>query len=120
MSARIVMHFEDAAVTLELVEGAASRALLARLPLVLRMTCGGIGVCGQLSFELPHDAASVHAGWRDGDVNYSPAGGWLALFFDDEENSARYGSQLTLGRIEGPLDVVRSLSGIFDVLIERA
>ena len=77
-----------------------------------------MGCCGQLSFSLPHDAVDVHPGWSDGDLNYKPEGDWFALFFDDEENSARYGGQVTLGHAVGPLDVLRGLSGTQEVRIE--
>ena len=73
------------------------------------MSVSSVGCCGQLSFSLPHDAAGVHPGWSDGDLNYKPEGDWLALFFDDERNSARYGGQVTLGHVVGPLDALRGL-----------
>ena len=59
----------------------------------------------------------MHRGWTDGDLNYNPSGGWLAIFFDDERNSMRYGDQLTIGRVDGPLEVLRALDGRLDVLL---
>lgn len=115
---RVELRIGEVAVPVELDGSAASRALVARLPLELPMSVSSVGCCGQLPFSLPHDAADVHPGWSDGDLNYKPEGDWLALFFDDEENSTRYGGQVTLGHAVGPLDVLRDLEGTHDVRIE--
>ena len=115
---RVELWIGEAAVPVELNGSTAARALAARLPQVLSMGVSSVGCCGQLGFSLPCDAADVHPGWRDGDLNYKPEGDWLALFFDDEENSARYGGQVTLGRVNGPLDALRELEGTHDVRIE--
>ena len=72
----------------------------------------------ELPLSLPADPVLVHRGWTDGDLNYNPAGGWLAIFFDDERNSMRYGDQLTIGRVEGSLEPLRALEGRLDALIE--
>ena len=82
------------------------------------MSVSSVGCCGQLPFSLPHGVADVHPGWSDGDLNYKPEGDWLALFFDDERNSARYGGQVTLGHAVGSLDSLRGLSGAHEARIE--
>ena len=106
---RVELRIGEVAVPVELNGSAAARALAARLPQTLSMSVSSVGCCGQLSFSLPHDAADVHPGWSDGDLNYKPEGDWLALFFDDEKNSARYGGQVTLGHVVGLLDALRGL-----------
>ncbi|OUP10847.1 cyclophilin-like fold protein [Collinsella sp. An2] len=108
---RVTMEFDAVAVPVELNDSPAAQALLQHLPLRLSMNGSSVGCCGQLPFALPHDAAQLHDGWADGDLNYKPAGDWLALFFDDEENSARYGGQVTLGHVTGPLGPLRDLAG---------
>lgn len=118
MAERIVMHIEGAAIPVRLNDTAAARAFAALLPLRLRMSASAVGICGASPFALPADSALVHRGWANGDINYNPGGGWLAVFFDDEGNSGRYGDQLTIGRIEGPLAPLRTLTGTYDVLIE--
>ena len=115
---RVELQMDGVTVPVELNGSAAARALVARLPQTLPMSVSSVGCCGQLPFSLPHNAADVHPGWSDGDLNYKPEGDWLALFFDDERNSARYGGQVTLGHVDGPLDTVRALAGTFDVRIE--
>lgn len=117
MGRRIAVRLGDVTVRATLNETPASRALAERLPLTLRMCASTVGCCGALPFSLPADPALVHRGWTDGDLNYNPSGGWLAIFFDDERNSMRYGDQLTIGRVDGPLEVLRALDGRLDVLL---
>ena len=118
MGKRIVVRLGDVAVRAMLNDTPAARALAERLPLTLRMCASTVGCCGALPFSLPAGPGFVHRGWTDGDLNYNPAGGWLAIFFDDERNSMRYGDQLTIGRVEGPLEPLRALEGRLDALIE--
>ena len=117
MGRQIAVRLGDVTVRATLNETPAARALAERLPLVLRMCASTVGCCGALPFSLPADPALVHRGWTDGDLNYNPSGGWLAIFFDDERNSMRYGDQLTIGRVDGPLEVLRALDGRLDVLL---
>lgn len=117
MGRRIAVRLGDVTVRATLNETPAARALAERLPLTLRMCASTVGCCGALPFSLPADPALVHRGWTDGDLNYNPSGGWLAIFFDDEKNSMRYGDQLTIGRVDGPLEVLRALDGRLDVLL---
>lgn len=117
MGRRIAVRLGDVTVRATLNETPAARALTERLPLTLRMCASTVGCCGALPFSLPADPALVHRGWTDGDLNYNPSGGWLAIFFDDERNSMRYGDQLTIGRVDGPLEVLRALDGRLDVLL---
>ena len=116
---RVELRIGEVAVPVELNGSAAARALAAQLPQTLPMSASSVGCCGQLPFSLPHDEADIHSGWSDGDLNYKPEGNWLALFFDDERNSARYGGQVTLGHAAGPLEALRGLTGTVDVRIER-
>ena len=114
---RVELRIGEAVVPVELNGSAAACALAARLPQALSMSVSSVGCCGQLPFSLPHGVADVHPGWSDGDLNYKPEGDWLALFFDDERNSARYGGQVTLGHAEGSLDALRGLDGTRDAFI---
>ena len=115
---RVELRIGEVAVPVELNGSAAARALAERLPQALSMSVSSVGCCGQLPFSLPCVAADAHPGWCDGDLNYKPEGDWLALFFDDERNSARYGGQVTLGHAVGPLDALCDLEGTHGVRIE--
>ena len=115
---RVELWIGEVVLPVELNGSTAAQAFAAHLPLTPRMSVSSVGCCGQLGFPLPHDATDVHPGWSDGDLNYKPEGDWLALFFDDERNSMRYGGQVTLGHAAGPLDALRGLTGTHDVRIE--
>ncbi len=118
MAQRIRLQFDEIAVICRLNETETARAFARLLPQTIAMSGTGIDLCGPMPAELPYDSVLVHHGWKDGDVNYNPEGGWLALFFDDEENSLRFGDQLTIGHIEGSLDVLRGRAGRYLVRIE--
>ena len=118
MAIHIDLQLAGYAVHATLSESAAAQELAAHLPLTLRMSGTGIDLTGQLPFSLPCGAADVHPGWSDGDLNYKPEGDWLALFFDDERNSARYGGQVTLGHAVGSLDALRGPARTCEVRIE--
>lgn len=118
MAIHIDLQLAGYAVHATLSESAAAQELAAHLPLTLRMSGTGIDLTGQLPFSLPCDSDCIHRGWENGDINYCPCGNWLAVLFADEENSARYGGQVTLGRVDGPLDALRGLSGSHEARIE--
>ncbi len=117
---RVMMEFGTVAIPVELNASATARALAERLPLSLRVSGSSVGCCGRLPFSLPYGPDELHGGWSDGDLNYKPAGDWLALFFDDEENSGRYRGQVTLGHAQGPLGALRGLAGGCTVRVSRA
>ena len=114
---RVELRIGEVVLPVELNGSTAAQTFAAHLPQTLRMSVSSVGCCGQLGFSLPCDATDVHPGWSDGDLNYKPEGDWLALFFDDERNSARYGGQVTLGHAVGPLDALRELEGFHDAFI---
>lgn len=118
MATGVIMRFGDVEARGTLNDGETARAFAERLPTTIRVSGTGIDFCGQMPFALPYDEADVHNGWTNGDINYNPHGGWFALLYDDEENSARYGDQLVMGRVEGSLDALRALGGSYDLRIE--
>lgn len=120
MATRINMTFGGTVIPAELNDTETARAFVSELPTTIRVSSTGIDFCGRMPFELPYEEAQVGHGWTNGDVNYNPGGGWFALLFDDEENSARYGDQVNMGRVIGPLDALHGLSGSYDLVIERA
>ena len=117
---RVTVAMDGCAVAGELNDTLPARALARLLPLDLTFTGTGIALCAPLPVELPCDDALIHCGWRDGDINYSVQGGWLAVLCGDEENSGRYGGQCTIGHIEGSLERLRRLTGAHAARIVRA
>ncbi len=95
-----------------LLKGTASAAAFSELlPLSLTACCTGVALCAAMPCALPVDAGEVHRGWCNGDIAYNPVGGWLSVLIGDEENSLRYGDQVTLGHIEGDFEALRALEG---------
>lgn len=119
-STKILMHFGDTCVKATLNESETAQKFIEHLPVTIPVNGTGIDFCGQMPFSLPYEESQVHFGWKNGNVNYNPEGGWFAVLFDDEENSQRYGDQVNMGRIEGPLDELHALHGAYKVRIEQA
>lgn len=110
-SNRIKLDFDACSATALLKDTASADAFAELLPLSLTACCTGVALCAAMPCALPIDAGEVHRGWCDGDIAYNPAGGWLSVLIGDEENSLRYGDQVTLGHIEGDLEALRALEG---------
>lgn len=120
MGRRIVMSIDNRRVRGTLNDTETARAVAALLPFELLMCGTGIDLCGKMPRPLPADPALVHRGWVNGDINYNPGGGWLAILFDDEENSRRYCDQLTIGRVTDPACSLRGIVGRHLVRFEDA
>jgi hypothetical protein len=115
------MTFGSEAVYASLNDTETARAFAARLPQTIAVSGTGVDFCGPMPFDLPFEGAQVHRGWTNGDVNYNPQGGWFAILHGGQGDSARYGDQVVMGRIEGEdLRRVQSLSGAYDLLVELA
>jgi hypothetical protein len=121
MPDKIVLRFGDTDVPAQLNDTETARAFSRHLPVRVHVSGTGVDFCGRMPFSLPYEQGQVHSGWTNGDVNYNPGGGWLAVLYDGEEGSARYGDQVVMGRI-APEDLPRmqGLSGSYDLVIERA
>ena len=120
MSRTVLMHFGDTTITGKLNDTDTAKAFAERLPLTITVSGTGIDFCGRMPGSLPYEPSQVHNGWRNGDINYNPEGGWFAILFDDEEHSERYDDQVVMGRVTDSLDVFHALRGSYDVRIELA
>ncbi len=108
---RIRLDFDTCSATALLKDTASAAAFTELLPLSLTACCTGVALCAAMPCALPIAADAVHRGWCNGDIAYNPTGGWLSVLVGDEENSLRYGDQVTLGHIEGDLEVLCALEG---------
>ena len=121
MPTPITLTFGETTVHAVLNDTETAQAFAAKLPVTVYVSGTGIDFCGQMPFSLPYEDTQVHHGWTNGDLNYNPGGGWLALLYGGEEDSMRYGDQVIMGRVEGEeLVRVRQLSGSYDLRIELA
>lgn len=116
----INMRFGEAVVPAQLNDSATAKAFADKLPATITVSGTGIDFCGHMPFSLPYEQSQVGRGWKNGDVNYNPGGGWFAVLFDDEENSERYGDQVNIGRVTCDLSVLHELDGTYEVVVEEA
>lgn len=121
MAGKIRLTFGDTKVLAELNDTETAQTFSSRLPLTVQVSGTGVDFCGRMPFSLPYEQGQVHRGWTNGDVNYNPGGGWLAVLYDGEEGSMRYGDQVVMGRIASEdLPRMQELAGSYDLVIERA
>lgn len=116
---RIRLDFGSTIIHATTNETGTAQAFVGRLPCTVSVSGTGLDFCGRMPFSLPYEQSQVHHGWTNGDVNYNPGGGWFAVLFDGEEDSARYGDQVSMGRVDaGDLPLLHELDGSFQVRIE--
>lgn len=85
----------------------AARDLIGRLPLTVSGYDSGIDYCCTLASGA-FDPGETQTGWRNGDI--SLGGGWFALLYGGQEQSAAYRNMMIVGRIDdGDLKLVKSL-----------
>ena len=118
---KVNIWFDDVLVPATLNGGATAKALIARLPCTIgTVSRYDFDACGPMSDPLPYDEADARPGWKNGDVNFAVDGNWFTILFGNEENSAGYGRQVNMGRVDCPLSVLRGLKGSYTVRIELA
>ena len=117
---RIRMHFGDTVIPGILNDGETARALIARLPVTVRMSRYSHDFCGVLAEPLPCRESEVHYGWLNGDIDFARDGSYFTILFADEENSEQYGHQINIGVITCELSRLAGLRGSYEVRIELA
>ena len=118
---KVNIWFNDVLVPATLNDGATAKALIARLPCTIgTVSRYEFDACGPMSDPLPWNEADARPGWKNGDVNFAVDGNWFTILFGNEENSAGYGRQVNMGRVDCPLSVLRGLKGSYTVRIELA
>lgn len=78
------MSFGAAVVRAALNDTDTAQAFAKNLPVALRVGSSGMDFCGQIGMSLPYEESQVHYGWKNGQVNYNPEGGWFAFSGRDE------------------------------------
>lgn len=117
---RIRLTFGEVSVRALLLDNDTAKAFYEALPLAVDVSGSQVDLCGRTPVVLPYREDQVHFGWRDGDVNYNPEGGWLAVFHGGQEDSGVYGDQVDLGRVlDEDIPALRSLRGPFRLSVER-
>lgn len=97
-----------------------AKALIARLPFSMTLHKYAHDYCGVMQDPLPYDEKDVHNGWLNGDIDFARDGNYFTILYEDEENSKQYGHQITLGKIDGPLSVIKSMGDNINIRIDLA
>ena len=109
MPNKIILDFDGATVKAELNDSETSKEFYEALPLCISVGTSGMDYCGQMPIALAFDESEVGRGWKNGDVNYNPHGGWFAVFFGGEDVSEAYDDQLNMGRLaDGAVEILVS------------
>ena len=69
---------------------------------------------------LPYDEKDVHNGWKNGDIDFARDGNYFTILYEDEETSEQYGHQINIGKIDGPLSVIKNMPSDIELRIELA
>lgn len=117
---RIEMDFDGTLVQGTLNETETAKAFYEALPLSIRVGSSGMDFCGHIDQGFPYEDAQVGFGWRNGDINYNPGGGWLAIFYAGEEQSQAYDDQVNIGKLDPEaIGVLENLNGSYDITVRR-
>ena len=96
---RITIKEEGTGITLfaALNDTVAAKDLIKRLPCTFNGSDSGIDFCCTASSG-NYDPAEIQTGWKNGDI--SLGGGWFAVLYGGEEQSAAYTDMMIVGHLE--------------------
>ena len=100
--------------------GKTAKALLARLPFTMKLHKYAHDYCGVMDNPLSYDEKDVHNGWKNGDIDFARDGNYFTILYEDEETSEQYGHQINIGKIDGPLSVIKNMPSDIELRIELA
>lgn len=110
----------DTVIPATLNNGKTAKALLARLPFSMKLHKYAHDYCGVMDDPLPYDEKDVHNGWLNGDIDFARDGNYFTILYEDEEKSKQYGHQINIGKIDGPLSVIKNMGQDIELRIEPA
>lgn len=117
---RVNIIIGDAIIPATLNDGKTARALLERLPFTMKLHKYAHDYCGVMENPLPYDEKDVHYGWLNGDIDFARDGNYFTILYEDEEKSKQYGHQINIGKIDGPLSVIKNMPQDIELRIELA
>lgn len=121
MGKAIILDFGDVALKGTLNDTETARTFASVLPVTISVSSSGMDFCGKIGLSLPYEESQIGYGWRDGDINYNPHGGWFAVFYGGQNQSESYGDQVNMGSLDDDgVHVLDQLNGSRDVTIKVA
>lgn len=126
-STRIIEHgtkvnisIGDTVMPATLNDGKTAKALLVRLPFTMKPRKYAHDYCGVMENPLPYDEQDVHYGWLNGDIDFARDGNYFTILYEDEGKSNKYGQQINIGKIDGPLSVIKNMPEDIELRMELA
>ncbi|WP_165248644.1 cyclophilin-like fold protein [Adlercreutzia sp. ZJ141] len=117
----IEIDFDTTTVSGTLNDTETAKAFFDALPLSIHVGTSGMDFCGQMGQSFPYEPSHVGFGWKNGDINYNPSGGWFAVFFDGENISGSYGDQVNMGHLDDDaIEALSKLKGSYEITIRKA
>lgn len=110
----------DIVIPATLNDGMTAKALISRLPFTMKLRKYAHDYCGVMENPLPYDEKDVHYGWLNGDIDFARDGNYFTILYEDEEKSKQYGHQINIGKIDGPLSVIKNMPREIELRIELA
>lgn len=101
MEEKILLKAQTIRISAILNGTVAARDFAERLPLTVSGTRSLDAYCFPAAIGC-FDPEETQIGWKNGDISLS--GGWLRIFFDDEETSGHSAGVMVIGRISYHLD----------------
>lgn len=115
---RVTLTIEDTMIPATLNNTLTAQEFIKLLPFSITASKSQFDFCGTAE-SLVYDESETQAGWKNGDIGYSR--GWFALFFDGEEQSQSYTSEMIIGHIDDEyLDTVSNFNGSIHITVELA
>ena len=119
MSTPVTITVGDIVIPATLNDTVTAKALAESLPYTVSGYRSEFDYCCAEGNALPTDNSELQDGWKNGDLLYG--GGWFAILFAGEEQSASHSDLMIVGSIdEGHLDKVGQLGSDITLTMEKA
>ena len=117
---RVNLVFGKKKIPAVLNDSKTARALITKLPYTVSVSRYSHDFCGNIDMrDFPYEQKDVFHGWKNGDINITTTGDYISFLFAGENDGSRWG-MVNLGVLDCPIEELSSLSGSYDVRIEKA
>ena len=117
---KIMLTVGAAVIPAVLNDSKSAKALIARLPYMVRLQKYAHDYCGVMRDPLPYDEDDAQSGWLNGDIAFAIDGNYFTILYKDEEVSQQYDGIVTLGVLDAPLSIMDTLETSISVGIALA
>ena len=115
----ITLTIGDKVLRASLKDSTPSKSLIAQLPITVRLYDSDNDFCGG-NLDIDYSESDIQTGYKNGDLAFWTPANNFVIFVKDEELSGNTGDLIILGKVEEAQQVLDSLSGTLDVVIDLA